>query len=175
MIIDDLFMAIGTANVNWRSHTNDTEIHLGVFDENLVDGLMGGKSSKVGQGIREARQNAWAEHLNISPESLIDPLASLQHWPSKPGRKVGSVAWETGTSGTELPSKEVLRAILRVWQTAVGWEILAVPLFANIGVALPSMPLWGSPAFDLGRVADWVPDAGQFVEHVVFNPRLVCQ
>lgn len=62
MIIDDVFLAVGSANVNRRSHTNDAELHLGVFEENLVDGTIGLRPVQVGEGIRAFRESLrpWA-------------------------------------------------------------------------------------------------------------------
>lgn len=177
MIIDDRYLAVGTANVNWRSHTNDTELHLGVFDENLVNGTIAGQPVQVGDGIRALRQSLWAEHLDMSPDGLYDPIDALQYWPSKPGQKVGQAVWHEldAIGGNADAFREVLRLLLRMWQTARGWETLAVPLLAPAGIVLSQLPRWGQPDFDLGSVADRIPAPAAFVENVLLNPRLICR
>jgi phosphatidylserine/phosphatidylglycerophosphate/cardiolipin synthase-like enzyme len=177
MIIDDVYLAVGSANLNFRSHTNDSELHLGLYDEHLVDGLMAGRRVPVGEQIRELRQNLWAEHLAMEQSALIDPVDSLQRfWPDRPGRKVGQAVWHDIAPPAQHNLREELRLLLRLLQVATtDWEVLAAPLLASSGIALRTLPKYGRPDFDLGSVADLVQNVSDFIEHRLFNPELVCR
>jgi phosphatidylserine/phosphatidylglycerophosphate/cardiolipin synthase-like enzyme len=179
MIVDDVYMAIGSANLNFRSHTYDTELHLGLYDERLVDGLIAGRRQPVGEQVRELRQNLWAEHLEMDPAALIDPVDSARRfWPDRPGSKVGQAVWhelaaiKPADAGV---SREELRLILRLIQAlSPDWPAMLGPVLTATGVAMRTLPT-ASPAFDLGSVADLIPDVTDFIENRLFNPQLMCQ
>jgi phosphatidylserine/phosphatidylglycerophosphate/cardiolipin synthase-like enzyme len=57
MICDDEFALIGSANINQRSMTNDSELHIGVVDSN-------------NQFARDLRMQLWAEHMWVEPAGL---------------------------------------------------------------------------------------------------------
>lgn len=59
LLCDDEYVALGSANFNRRSATNDGELQLGIVDgdETLVPSI---------------RRDVWAEHLGVSESSLAD-------------------------------------------------------------------------------------------------------
>ena len=81
-IIDDCFVALGSVNVNKRSLTTDTELHLGVVDGAVVGGTINGAALPVCTFARDLRVQLWGEHLGVTdPVKLADPIAALSLWP----------------------------------------------------------------------------------------------
>ncbi len=80
MIIDDRFVSVGSANVNERSISIDTEFTLGIVDgaTQVVDWRTGNVTSKetVCRFAKELREQLWEEHSGIKPKS-DDPLQAL--------------------------------------------------------------------------------------------------
>ena len=69
----------------------------------------------------------------------------------------------------------LLRTLLRLIQALTpDWQILIAPILAASGIALGSLPIT-RPGFDLGSVADMIPDPAEFIEHRLFNPELICR
>jgi len=68
MIVDDMYIIIGSANINNRSlsGTRDTEIAIGAYQPQYA------KDSSLGQ-IHQFRMSLWAEHLNGSQEFHVHP------------------------------------------------------------------------------------------------------
>jgi phosphatidylserine/phosphatidylglycerophosphate/cardiolipin synthase-like enzyme len=78
-IIDDVWLEIGSDNLNRRSWTHDSEIACAVLDEH-VDGRAPSDPGGLGDGARklarETRLALWTEHLGRHPgddDDLIDP------------------------------------------------------------------------------------------------------
>jgi phosphatidylserine/phosphatidylglycerophosphate/cardiolipin synthase-like enzyme len=67
MIVDDEFVSIGSANIGRRSMTNDSELHVGVVDEENIF-------------AREFRVKLWAEHTELPADHLADPHAALSRF-----------------------------------------------------------------------------------------------
>jgi phosphatidylserine/phosphatidylglycerophosphate/cardiolipin synthase-like enzyme len=76
-IFDDQYAIIGTANVNRRSWTHDSEIVAGVYDESTDDHASYTFAHRL-------RIRLWAEHLNMNDPAghaaLADGVASAVHW-----------------------------------------------------------------------------------------------
>jgi len=72
-VFDDKFAIIGSANVNRRGYTHDSEVQCGIFD------VKADKKSRW-YWAHELRMNLWAKHLGVSPISCRDPIASLPFW-----------------------------------------------------------------------------------------------
>jgi phosphatidylserine/phosphatidylglycerophosphate/cardiolipin synthase-like enzyme len=86
-LIDDRYAGVGSVNVNKRSHTTDSELHLSVVDADIVQGTIDGKPASVCRFAKELRIALWGEHLGIKdPAKLEDPIAALSEWPSVTGK-----------------------------------------------------------------------------------------
>jgi phosphatidylserine/phosphatidylglycerophosphate/cardiolipin synthase-like enzyme len=83
-IFDDEFAIIGTANVNRRSWTHDSEIDVGIFDESTNEHASYAFAHRL-------RIRLWSEHLNMPGPGgfaqLADGVASSVHW-AMPGTNV---------------------------------------------------------------------------------------
>ena len=84
IIIDDRYVAIGSANVDERSMHVDTELTLGIVDGDTVDGWLDGQKAKLCRFAVDLRQKLWKEHLGISKFTHVgppNPIAELQDFP----------------------------------------------------------------------------------------------
>ena len=70
-IFDDKFAIIGSANMNRRGYTHDSEQNAGIFDTN---------QKKKFFFAHELRMNLWGKLLSKRPIDLVDPIASSVHW-----------------------------------------------------------------------------------------------
>jgi phosphatidylserine/phosphatidylglycerophosphate/cardiolipin synthase-like enzyme len=80
-IVDDVYVKIGSCNVNRRGFTHDTEIDLHVIDGALENGARA--------FARSYRVDLWGEHLNLPATAgrnrlLDDPTFALQFWLNPP-------------------------------------------------------------------------------------------
>jgi phosphatidylserine/phosphatidylglycerophosphate/cardiolipin synthase-like enzyme len=83
-IIDDVWMLVGSSNVNRRSWTHDSELSCAVLDENRDpraprDPAGLGDDARV--LARETRLRLWCEHLGRTPDDhadLVDPDAGFE-------------------------------------------------------------------------------------------------
>jgi len=82
MIVDDRLAIIGSANVSWRSQTNDSELALSIVDGEQVQGQMNGQAVAVSRFARALRLALWGEHLGLEEAVLNDPILALSMWPS---------------------------------------------------------------------------------------------
>jgi phosphatidylserine/phosphatidylglycerophosphate/cardiolipin synthase-like enzyme len=76
MVIDDIFMTVGSANVNRRGHFHDGELNVFAVPQRL--------KNDPTNPARNMRCRLWAEHLGLSPEMglslLSDPLSALAYF-----------------------------------------------------------------------------------------------
>lgn len=72
-IFDDRFAIIGSANVNRRGLSHDSEQLIGVFDVN---------ARHRWYFAHELRMHLWARHLGLRPLEVIDAVAASVHWAS---------------------------------------------------------------------------------------------
>jgi len=73
MIIDDVWMVIGSSNFSRRGMTYETEIGVTISDAEVEDG--------VRKSVRDHRIRLWAEHLRLDRSQwhrLMDPIAGLE-------------------------------------------------------------------------------------------------
>lgn len=77
-LIDDVYAKIGSANVNRRSMTHDTEIDIHVIDGALTSGAR--------RMARDFRLTLWGELLNLRGRThwLEDPTHALHFWQQPP-------------------------------------------------------------------------------------------
>lgn len=71
-IIDDIYAAVGSANVNRRSASLDSELHLAIVDRNVSEGRMGGRAVQICGFAKHLRLRLWEEHLGIKDRNIID-------------------------------------------------------------------------------------------------------
>ncbi|MCB1507073.1 MAG: metallophosphoesterase [Hyphomicrobiaceae bacterium] len=85
LIVDDCYASIGSANFNARSLTNDTELQIGIVDEDLVEVRIAGITEKVCRFAHDLRCALWAEHLEVPADTIRDPIAALTRvWAKAP-------------------------------------------------------------------------------------------
>jgi phosphatidylserine/phosphatidylglycerophosphate/cardiolipin synthase-like enzyme len=83
-IVDDVWMIVGSDNLNIRSWTNDSELSCAVIDERLdprEPADPGGLGDGARQLARETRLALWCEHLGRDPgddADLVDAVAAIQ-------------------------------------------------------------------------------------------------
>jgi hypothetical protein len=168
MIVDDQYAAVGSANLNFRSHTTDSELHLGVFDTDLTDGSVGGAPHRPGVSIRELRTQIWGEHLNEDPSLHEDPLVGLGRMPTAGGKTGHLVDFPVPAQVPAVDWREVLRELLRSIQEMENWQLLAPLVLGPL-----ALPVEMVPGLDLGTVADLIPDPEGFLRRLL-NPNTVC-
>ena len=81
MVVDDCIAFIGSSNIGLRSHTSDSELHLGVVDAATISSPMNGTATTVCKFARDYRVALWREHLGVAA-GLEDPIAGLASWPN---------------------------------------------------------------------------------------------
>jgi phosphatidylserine/phosphatidylglycerophosphate/cardiolipin synthase-like enzyme len=77
MIVDDVWVSIGSMNCNRRSMTHDTEIGIAVIDSQIED--------QACVFARNLRRELWREHLCLEDGSdiPIDPIQAFDLWRSR--------------------------------------------------------------------------------------------
>jgi phosphatidylserine/phosphatidylglycerophosphate/cardiolipin synthase-like enzyme len=84
-IVDDVWMTIGSDNLNLRSWTHDSELTCAVLDSTL-DEREPRDPAGSGDGARllprELRLALWREHLGgeVADDALLDPVGSFRIW-----------------------------------------------------------------------------------------------
>ncbi|MGH2596415.1 MAG: phospholipase D-like domain-containing protein [Actinomycetota bacterium] len=81
VVVDDVWAAVGSDNLNRRSWTHDSELSIGVLDEQL-DGRVPADPGGLGDGARvfarDLRMTLMQEHLGSETmDDLIDPLQAF--------------------------------------------------------------------------------------------------
>lgn len=119
LIIDDEVAIIGSANMNNRGYTYDSEV-VGIFsDPNWDDpnGPRAGQWHALELNLaRKLRMQVWAEHLRIAPERLFDPLAAAMYWEHPPpGANVMPCPYKAGDAGIVESSKHF-------WLDPIVWD-----------------------------------------------------
>ncbi len=79
MVVDDKYAIIGSANLNRRSLTHDSEAIAGIYDPS---------PDSMAKRLRVA---LWARHLGMVPSKLANGVASVKYWfPSPAGARPAS-------------------------------------------------------------------------------------
>jgi phosphatidylserine/phosphatidylglycerophosphate/cardiolipin synthase-like enzyme len=97
-VIDDVWMAVGSDNLNRRSWTHDSEVACAVLDSER-DGRSPADPAGLGDEARrlprQLRLRLWREHLgtDVTEAELLDPRAGFEAW-----RRVADAldAWHAG-------------------------------------------------------------------------------
>jgi phosphatidylserine/phosphatidylglycerophosphate/cardiolipin synthase-like enzyme len=104
-VFDDRFAVIGSANVNLRGWTHDSEIVVGVFDQSTNDYPSFTFAHRL-------RIKLWAEHLNMTGADnyalLADPIASAKYWFA---RRTFVEPYDEN-SGSDVPNPENIDALV---------------------------------------------------------------
>jgi phosphatidylserine/phosphatidylglycerophosphate/cardiolipin synthase-like enzyme len=129
-VIDDVWAAVGSDNLNRRSWTHDSELSAAVLDDTL-DEREPRDPAGLGDGARvfarELRLRLWREHLGRSPDDdgdLLDPVAGFDAW-----RRAASAlaTWhDAGRSGPRPPGHASEHDPGRVQPWAAWW---ATPVY----------------------------------------------
>ena len=82
MIVDDRYAIIGTANINQRSMTTDTEIAVAIVDADIENSTMNGQPYQVNKFAKEYRMKLWLEHLKISIDDPLNSNGTPAGWPT---------------------------------------------------------------------------------------------
>jgi phosphatidylserine/phosphatidylglycerophosphate/cardiolipin synthase-like enzyme len=180
MIVDDAIAFIGSANLNHRSMTNDTELHISVVDNEKLYKAMNGTNLEVCKFAHQYRCRLWAEHLGVLPHDVEDPIATIRTlWAAAPGRRGRAVQHQVQVSPLDVTHLSELVANLVVAGTLPppipGLPPLGVPglppipgltrdaLRASIAVAVAAALRSGHSA---APVLTWLEE--------LLNPALVC-
>ena len=92
IIIDDRYVAVGSANVDARSMHIETELTLGIVDGETVASRLDGNPTTVCRFAKDLREQLWKEHLGVGLSDL-DPIVALttlfpgvggSGWPNNP-------------------------------------------------------------------------------------------
>jgi phosphatidylserine/phosphatidylglycerophosphate/cardiolipin synthase-like enzyme len=84
-VIDDVWVTVGSDNLNRRSWTHDSELTCAVLDEERDDrppADPGGLGDGARRLARDLRLSLWREHLGpgVPAEELIDPVTGFEAW-----------------------------------------------------------------------------------------------
>jgi phosphatidylserine/phosphatidylglycerophosphate/cardiolipin synthase-like enzyme len=85
-VIDDVWVSVGSDNLNRRSWTHDSELSCAVLDE-MLDERGPEDPAGLGDGARrfarELRMSLWSEHLG---EEVVDIADAVARWHDAGGR-----------------------------------------------------------------------------------------
>jgi len=110
-IVDDVWMTIGSDNLNLRSWTHDSELTCALLDP-TVDERAPRDPANLGDGARhlprDVRLRLWREHLGqeVADEQLLDPVAAFATWYTNASRLD---AWHAGGRSGPRPVGRVRR------------------------------------------------------------------
>nr|MBA2725401.1 phospholipase [Actinomycetota bacterium] len=82
-VVDDVWAAIGSDNVNLRSWTHDSELSCSVIDETLDEREPkdpGGLGDGARRFARDLRLELWREHLGGDDAELVDPAQGFHRF-----------------------------------------------------------------------------------------------
>ena len=132
-VVDDVWAAVGSDNLNRRSWTHDSELSAAVLDE-TQDRREPADPAGLGDGARlfarELRLRLWREHLGRGPGEdgdLLDPVEGFEAWRRGAGALTG---WhESGRRGPRPPGQAREHDPGRVQAWAAWW---ATPLYKSV-------------------------------------------
>jgi phosphatidylserine/phosphatidylglycerophosphate/cardiolipin synthase-like enzyme len=134
-VIDDVWAAVGSDNLNRRSWTHDAELSAAVLDETLDDREPRDPAG-LGDGARafarRLRLRLWREHLGRGPDDdgdLLDPVEGFEAW-----RRAATAltAWHEGDRhGPRPPGHAVEHDPGRVQPWAAWWALPVYKLLVD--------------------------------------------
>ncbi len=105
LLIDDRYVAIGSANLNKRSMTSDSELQIAIVDDETVDGGLnvagpGTVYVSVCRFAQDLRRKLWTEHLGKeSPVNVTEALALWPQWEANSDKQVHHIKVLTPEQG----------------------------------------------------------------------------
>jgi phosphatidylserine/phosphatidylglycerophosphate/cardiolipin synthase-like enzyme len=132
-VVDDVWAAVGSDNLNRRSWTHDAELAAAVLDATR-DERAPADPARLGDGARvfarRLRLDLWREHLGRTPgddADLLDPVAGADAWRAA---AAGLAAWHAaGRRGQRPPGRVREHRPGRVQAWAAWW---ARPVYATL-------------------------------------------
>src|SRR5436305_1485973 len=81
MIVDDIWVEIGSMNCNRRSMTHDLEAAIAIVDGDM-DHVPYGSYGKACRFARDLRLSLWSEHLLLSTSDtkIQEPISGFDEW-----------------------------------------------------------------------------------------------
>ena len=130
VIIDDVWAMVGSANLNRRSWTHDSEVACAVLDQERDPRQPtdpGGRGDGARVFARELRLRLWREHLGLGDDAddagVLDPVAGFDLWRATAAKLE---AWQDGGArGPRPPGRirphqvELARALKARWAQAL--------------------------------------------------------
>lgn len=100
IIIDDVFVSLGSANFNARSLKNDTEIQASIIDSETLQVPFDGVPETVCRFAHDLRCELWAEHLQVASMEVRDPIQAIHlQWGNRPAEKKKRAVPHEATAG----------------------------------------------------------------------------
>lgn len=80
IIVDDVWVKIGSSNLCRRDFSYDSQVDVAIVDGNIENGVC--------KFARDLRRELWAEHLALPPSdtSFVHPIDGFQRWKDRAGR-----------------------------------------------------------------------------------------
>jgi phosphatidylserine/phosphatidylglycerophosphate/cardiolipin synthase-like enzyme len=117
IIIDDRYVAIGSANVDRRSMRIETELTLGIVDATTVASTLNGQAATVCKFAKELRERLWKEHLNFIGTLPDDPIDALKNFPEgvvSPWTANSTYTWPTNQKKSKKSAKFHMRCYVNI-------------------------------------------------------------
>ena len=117
VIIDDRYVAIGSANVDRRSMRIETELTLGIVDATTVASTLNGQAATVCTFAKDLRERLWKEHLNLVGPLPDDPIEALTNFPQgivRPWKVGDPYTWPTDQKGAKLWTRHHARCYVNI-------------------------------------------------------------
>jgi phosphatidylserine/phosphatidylglycerophosphate/cardiolipin synthase-like enzyme len=116
IIIDDRYVAIGSANVDERSMHIETELTVGIVDGDTRQSVLGGTNTTVCKFAMDLREKLWKEHLGLKSPGVTlpaDPVLALHN--NFPGiNRNQPDAWPTTQDDAIRAQKHHLRCYINI-------------------------------------------------------------
>jgi len=164
MIVDDAIAFIGSANLNHRSMSNDSELQVAVLDAKTLPVPMAGQFKPGCWFAHEYRRRLWAEHLRVPDAAVVDPILAITTlWANAAGGRVQHHNVQTPGLDVTYIAKFLTTLLMS------GLPFNALP------IVLPP-PVLGAPAVQSAIEAVLASTPAAIIQWLedFLNPRLTC-